>query len=43
MGYNTVWSDSFQNSGLGSLVQTILYPLGFAKFVLVLLVLSGSA
>jgi len=42
MGYNTVWSDTFDDSGLGSLVQTILYPLGFAKFILVLLVLSGS-
>lgn len=28
-------------SGLGFLLQTALYPLGFAKFLLVLLVLSG--
>ncbi len=42
MGHNTVWSDTFENSGLGALVQTILYPRGFAKFILVLLVLSGS-
>ena len=42
MGINTEWADIYTNSGVGELVQTILYPLGFAKFILVLLVLSGS-
>jgi len=37
---NSQWSGAF-DQGLGYLIQTILYPLGFAKFLLVLLVLSG--
>ena len=41
MGINTTWADA-ETQGLGYLVQTILYPLGFAKFILVLLVMSGS-
>ena len=40
MGINTEWSNAY-DSGLGYLIQTILYPLGFAKFLLVVLVLSG--
>lgn len=40
MGVNTEWSDAYDD-GLGYLIQTILYPLGFAKFLLVVLVLSG--
>lgn len=38
------WYDAYNNnggSGLGFLLQTALHPLGFAKFLLVLLVLSG--
>jgi len=38
------WNDAYTNnggSGLGFLLQTALYPRGFAKFLLVLLVLSG--
>ena len=42
MGINTEWQDTYNNSGVGELIQTILYPLGFAKFLLVVLVLSGS-
>ena len=42
MGYNTIWASAYTDSGLGQLIQTILYPLGFAKFILVLLVLSGG-
>jgi len=40
MGYNEAWSDAY-DSGVGELIQTMLYPLGFAKFLLVILVLSG--
>ena len=38
------WLDAYNNnggSGLGFLLQTALHPSGFAKFLLVLLVLSG--
>ena len=38
------WAAAYNNgdgSGLGFLLQTALHPLGFAKFLLVLLVLSG--
>lgn len=34
------WKDSY-DEGLGYLIQDMLYPRGFAKFVLTLLVLSG--
>jgi NCS1 nucleoside transporter family len=37
---NKGWSDQYE-MGLGYYIQTFMYPLGFAKFVLVLLVLSG--
>lgn len=40
MGINTEWSDAY-DQGLGYLIETIMFPRGFAKFVLVLLVLSG--
>ena len=42
MGVNTEWANTYNNDGVGQLIQTILYPRGFAKFLLVLLVLSGS-
>lgn len=35
------WADIYENQGLGFLIQAMLYPVGFAKFILVLLVLSG--
>ncbi|RMY78714.1 hypothetical protein D0863_00517 [Hortaea werneckii] len=35
------WNDIYENQGLGFLLQEALYPYGFAKFLLVLLVLSG--
>ncbi|KAI1822008.1 permease for cytosine/purines, uracil, thiamine, allantoin-domain-containing protein [Xylaria intraflava] len=35
------WQDTYENEGVGFLVQTMLYPRGFAKFILALLVLSG--
>ena len=34
------WNDAYKE-GLGYLIQTMLYPRGFAKFLLTLLVLSG--
>ncbi|KAL6874727.1 permease for cytosine/purines, uracil, thiamine, allantoin domain-containing protein [Trichoderma novae-zelandiae] len=34
------WSDAY-DQGLGYLIQDVLYPRGFAKFLLTLLVLSG--
>ena len=40
MGINPEWASAY-DSGLGYLIQTILYPRGFAKFLLVILVLSG--
>lgn len=40
MGVDKTWSRA-NDRGLGYLIETILHPLGFAKFVLVLLVLSG--
>ncbi|KAF2149133.1 NCS1 family nucleobase:cation symporter-1 [Myriangium duriaei CBS 260.36] len=41
-GFNNqpAWKDSY-GEGLGFLIQTMLHPLGFAKFILVILVLSG--
>lgn len=42
MGINPAWAAAYDsNEGVGQLIQTILYPLGFAKFILVLLVMSG--
>ncbi|KAI1305720.1 permease for cytosine/purines, uracil, thiamine, allantoin-domain-containing protein [Xylaria venustula] len=35
------WADIYKNEGIGFLIQNILYPRGFAKFILTLLVLSG--
>ncbi|EME81705.1 uncharacterized protein MYCFIDRAFT_33001 [Pseudocercospora fijiensis CIRAD86] len=35
------WKDAYKNSGLGYLIEDMLHPKGFAKFILVLLVLSG--
>jgi NCS1 nucleoside transporter family len=35
------WQDVYKNQGLGFLIQTMLYPRGFAKLILTLLVLSG--
>lgn len=35
------WKDVYENDGLGFLIQTMIYPRGFAKFILTLLVLSG--
>jgi len=35
------WHDTYENDGLGFLIQEMLYPRGFAKFILTLLVLSG--
>lgn len=40
MGVNTEWSNAYDD-GLGYLIQTILFPRAFAKFLLVLLVLSA--
>ncbi|KAF2769786.1 putative nucleoside transporter [Teratosphaeria nubilosa] len=35
------WHETYENDGVGFLLQQALYPYGFAKFLLVLLVLSG--
>lgn len=35
------WRDTYENQGLGFLIQEMLHPRGFAKFILTLLVLSG--
>ncbi|KAH6872748.1 permease for cytosine/purines, uracil, thiamine, allantoin-domain-containing protein [Alternaria rosae] len=35
------WQEVYDNDGLGFLIQTMLYPRGFAKLILTLLVLSG--
>ena len=41
MGMNSQWADIYDGQGVGFLLQYILYPRGFAKFLLVLLVMSG--
>ncbi|WFD28993.1 hypothetical protein MNAN1_004012 [Malassezia nana] len=38
---NKDWNDAYNNGGIGFLLRDMLYPLGFAKFLLVLLVLSS--
>ncbi|KAG6013644.1 hypothetical protein E4U43_007181 [Claviceps pusilla] len=35
------WRDTYHDAGLGYVLQEMLYPRGFAKFLLTLLVLSG--
>ena len=35
------WKETYENDGVGFLIQEMLYPRGFAKFLLTLLVLSG--
>lgn len=35
------WKDVYENDGIGYLIQDMLYPRGFAKFLLTVLVLSG--
>ncbi|CEO60873.1 Putative Alcohol dehydrogenase [Penicillium brasilianum] len=37
---NPEWAAAYEN-GIGEILKTIIYPSGFAKFLLVLLVLSG--
>jgi NCS1 nucleoside transporter family len=41
MSVNTAWADIYDDQGVGFLLQDILYPRGFAKFLLVILVMSG--
>ncbi len=41
MGINSDWKDIYDHQGVGWLLQDILHPRGFAKFMLVLLVMSG--
>lgn len=38
---NPEWNDAYEN-GIGELLRVIIFPEGFSKFLLVLLVLSGS-
>ncbi|TGJ85745.1 hypothetical protein E0Z10_g2981 [Xylaria hypoxylon] len=35
------WADIYNNEGIGFLIDTMLYPRGFSKVILTLLVLSG--
>ncbi|KAI0392635.1 permease for cytosine/purines, uracil, thiamine, allantoin-domain-containing protein [Xylariaceae sp. FL0594] len=35
------WAETYEGQGIGFLIQAMLYPRGFAKFILTLLVLSG--
>ncbi|KAK3202407.1 hypothetical protein GRF29_161g1093133 [Pseudopithomyces chartarum] len=35
------WQEVYENDGLGFLIQTMIHPRGFSKFILTLLVLSG--
>lgn len=35
------WKDSYEKGGVGYLIQDVLHPRGFSKFLLTLLVLSG--
>lgn len=39
---NAEWDTVNTNQGVGFLIQTMIYPRGFAKFLLVILVLAGS-
>lgn len=41
MAVNPAWEQTYHDHGVGELLQDILFPRGFAKFLLVLLVLSG--
>jgi len=41
MGADTDWADTYDDLGVGFLIAKIVYPLGFAKFLLVILVLAG--
>lgn len=41
LNHKPTWEDAYKNQGLGFLIQDMLHPRGFAKFLLVLLVLSG--
>jgi len=41
LGVNPEWNHIYENDGVAMLLRNILYPLGFAKFLLVLLVMSG--
>lgn len=41
LGTNPEWRAAY-DTGIGEILKTIIYPTGFAKFLLVLLVLSGS-
>ena len=38
---NQSWNTTYSDQGIGFLIQDVLYPRGFAKFILTLLVLSG--
>ncbi|CZR67289.1 related to nucleoside transporter [Phialocephala subalpina] len=40
-GVDVDWADAYDNHGVGGLILAMLYPKGFAKFLLVLLSLGG--
>lgn len=41
LNLNSAWNDAYEKGGIGYYLRDALHPLGFAKFLLVLLVLSG--
>lgn len=41
LGVNDEWATTYDDLGVGFLIQKMLYPNGFAKFILVILVLAG--
>jgi purine-cytosine permease-like protein len=43
LNHNEAWAAVYEAGGTANLIQTILHPYGFAKFLLVILALSGIA
>lgn len=41
LSHQPTWRNAYDNEGLGYLIQEMLYPRGFAKFLLTVLVFSG--
>ena len=42
MAVNPTWASTYTDNGIGALMLEILYPLKFAKFLLVILSLGGG-
>lgn len=41
-GVDESWNDAYENHGIGGLILAMLYPAGFAKFLLVMLSMGGG-